>query len=69
MDVGSGPMADLAMAATLGQLGAGYRAALVELGLTPKTVSMTMRGQPQEPTKQLSALDELRAQRERRGTA
>ena len=67
-EVGTGPLADLAMSATLSALGAGYRMTLVELGLTPKARSVVMRGQPEAP-KVASPLDELRAQRERRGTA
>ena len=65
MDVGSGPMADLAVAATLGQLGAGYRMTLVELGLTPKARAAVMKGQPTQASA-VSGLDELRSRREKR---
>ncbi len=56
-------------ATTLQALGTGYRQALVELGLTPKARAALMKGQPTPATAKGSALDELRAQRERRGTA
>lgn len=65
LDVGSGPMADLANAATLGQLGPGLRLALVELGLTPKSRAAVVKGQPAE--RPVSQLDEFRARRDRRG--
>lgn len=69
MDVASGPMADLAGVATLHQLGGSYRQALENLGLTPKARSAVMRGAPQSAEPKASPLDELRAKREKRGTA
>ena len=68
-EVASGPMADLAGAATLSQLGGAYRMALENLGLTPKARAAVMKGAPPPTAARASALDELRAQRERRGTA
>jgi hypothetical protein len=63
---GEGPMADLAAAATLAQLGPGLRLILVELGLTPKARAAILRGQPAAVPKPSGGLDELRARRQRR---
>jgi hypothetical protein len=66
LDLGAdSPLADLAAAASLHDLGAGFRAVLVEMGLTPKARAAIMRGQPEESKPTASPLDELRKRRER----